>query len=241
MSERFRVGDVLAVSCPFTQAEVAQLMRFHAAIKWPWHRVDPATPRFRWNGQRAISTDPAHVDWKGELFRTEPAPRHLKVGAPCRVGIPLTVVHVIDVVRFDPPQENGMLPRPSLLLGVLPAGQTEDPDDEDQGCSLDPDDDIPIDIELLFRPYAFLEYDDQLTDRQGCSWRFDGPWRWQCEDQGAGPAPKWPLTLTGRNGELDPADACAIYQATNTGSHATEIARWSRLTDAAPPPHAVTH
>ena len=115
------------------------------------------------------------------------------------------------------------------------------PDQEDQGCSLDPDDDIPLDIELLFRPYAFLQHDDQLTDRQGRSWRFEGPWRWHWEDEGAGPAPEWPLTLTDRNGELDPAGACAIYEATATGSHATEVARWSRLIDAAPPSQPATN
>lgn len=239
MSEQFRVGDVLTVSCPFTESEVAELRPGYAAIKWPWHRVDPDTPQFRWNGQRAISTDPTHVDWKHELFRTEPAPRHLKVGMVCRVGIPLTVVHVIGIAAFDPPQKNGTLPRPSLLLGVLPAGQTEEPGYEDQGSSINPDDDIPIDIELLFRPYAFLEYDDQLTDREGRSWRFDGPWRWHCEDDGAAPAPEWPLTLTDRYGELDLADASAIHEATETGSHATEVARWSRLTDATPPSHVI--
>ena len=80
MSERFRIGDVLTVSCPFTEAEVAQLTPFYAAVTWPWHRVDPDTPQFRWNGQRAISTNPTHFDWKRELFRTEPAPRYLKSG-----------------------------------------------------------------------------------------------------------------------------------------------------------------
>ena len=123
----------------------------------------------------------------------------------------------------------------------FPAGQTEDPDHEDQGCSLDPDDEIPIDIELLFRPYAFPQYHDQLTDREGRPWRFGGPWRWHCQDEGAGREPQWPLTLTDRSGEPDPTDASAIYQATETGSHATEAARWSLLTGATPPPRAITH
>ena len=37
MSERFRVGDELTVSCPFTESEVSQLMPGYAAVKWPWH------------------------------------------------------------------------------------------------------------------------------------------------------------------------------------------------------------
>ena len=148
-------------------------------------------------------------------------------------------MHVIDVVGFDPPQKNGMLPRPTLLLGILPSGQAEDLEHEDQACSLDPDDDIPIDIELLFRPYAFLEYGDQLTDAEERSWRFDGPWRWRSEDKGAGWSPAWPLTLTDRNGELDLADASAIYEATETGLHAREVARWTRLTDAVAPSYTI--
>jgi hypothetical protein len=51
-------------------------------IKWPWHRVDPDAPRFRENGQHAVSSNPAHNDWHGELFRTDPAPRHLKAAGP---------------------------------------------------------------------------------------------------------------------------------------------------------------
>ena len=240
MGDRFRIGDVLTVYCPFTEAEVAAVTSFYAMIKWPWHRADPDTPQFRWNGQMAVSIDPTHFDWKRELFRTEQAPKQLKAGQTCRVGIPLTVVHVIDMAAYDPPDENGILPRPSLLLVLLPAGQTEEPDHDDQGCSFDPDDDIPTVIELLYRPYAFLQYDDRLTDRNGRCWRFKGPWRWHCDDEDAGSAPEWPLTLTDRNGELDLADASAIYEATETGSHADVIAQWRRLTNATPPSHLAT-
>ncbi|HEY3869151.1 MAG TPA: hypothetical protein VGM10_12405 [Actinocrinis sp.] len=54
--ERFRVGDILTVSCPFTDARVGTVRPPHLMIKWPWHRVEPDAPRFRWNGEVAIDT-----------------------------------------------------------------------------------------------------------------------------------------------------------------------------------------
>jgi hypothetical protein len=121
----------------------------------------------------------------------DPAPRYLEPGATYRVGIPLAVVHVTRVVAFDPPRATGMLPRHAMLLGVLLAGQAGDPEHEDQGCSIDPDDDIPTDIELLFRPYAFLRLGDEVTDSDGQSWHFDGPWGWEHLGDGDGEAARW--------------------------------------------------
>ena len=83
---RFRVGDILTVSCPFTEAQVSAVRSGYVSIKWPWNRVDPDTPQFAWNGEVAVTSDPAHFDWKRELFRTDPAPQHLRPGAACRVG-----------------------------------------------------------------------------------------------------------------------------------------------------------
>lgn len=235
--ERFRVGDVLTVSCPFTEARITDLQPpGYLSVKWPWHRVDPETPQFRWNGNVAVTYDPTNVDWTRELFRTDPAPQHLKPGSTCRVGIPLTVVHVTGVAVFDPPQADGMLPRHAMLLEVLLAGRSEDPADDDQGCTIDPDDDIPTDINLLFRPYDFLRLGDEVLDGLGRSWRFDDPWRWQPPGGGA-VTPAWPLGLTARLGGFDVQDAAAVRDATVTGSHSAEAARWSRLANATPPGH----
>lgn len=84
--DRFRVGDILAVSCPFTEARVSQVRARYVSIQWPWHQVDPDTPRFRWDGDHAVTSDPTHNDWKRELYRTDPAPQHLVPGAGCAGG-----------------------------------------------------------------------------------------------------------------------------------------------------------
>ncbi|MGW0469738.1 hypothetical protein [Streptomyces coeruleorubidus] len=54
------------------------------------------------------------------LFRTEQDPRTLKPYDTCLVGIPETLVRVIDVGHYDPPMDTGRLPRPHTLLIVLP-------------------------------------------------------------------------------------------------------------------------
>jgi hypothetical protein len=60
--ERYWVGDILTVSCPLTEAQVATVRPGYVSIKWPWHRVDPDTPQFRWNGEVAVTCDPTHYD-----------------------------------------------------------------------------------------------------------------------------------------------------------------------------------
>ena len=108
------------------------------------------------------------------MYGTEPAARHLAPGDACRVGIPPRIIHVIEVHKDDPPQETGWLPRPSLSLLVLRAGEPPDPRAEFQGTSVEPDDGIPLTLELVFRPYAFLEPGDDVVDADGRAWRFDG-------------------------------------------------------------------
>jgi hypothetical protein len=121
-----------------------------------------------------------------------------------------------------------------MLLAVLLAGQSEDPEHEDQGCSIDPDDDIPTSIDLLLRPYDFLHLGDEVTDRNGHSWRFHGPWHWTQLDDGDATTPTWPLTLTARLEGFDEADMSAVHDATESGSHSDIVARWSWLADASP-------
>ncbi|MFD5061672.1 MULTISPECIES: hypothetical protein [unclassified Streptomyces] len=132
------------------------------------------------------------------LFRTDPAPHRLTTGDMCRVGIPPTLVHVIDVAHYSPPQETGRLPRPSRLVVVLPAGLSFDSRLEEQGESFDPDDDIPLAFDLTFRPYAFLEPGDEVADKAGRAWRFDGPWDWHPFDGAEPHEPAWPLSLLTR-------------------------------------------
>ncbi|MFB6503151.1 MULTISPECIES: hypothetical protein [unclassified Streptomyces] len=234
-----RVGDVVRISCPFTEALVAEGRRpgGEVALWWPWWSADPDCSLFRWDGSVVVDGGTGPDAGDGGLFRTDPAPRSLATGDTCRVGIPPTLVHVIDVARYDPPQETGRLPRPDRLVVVLPAGRSYDPRPEEQGESFDPDDDVPVVFEPVFRPYAFLEPGDEVADGTGRAWRFDGPWDWCPFDGGAGPhEPVWPLVLLARRSCADAAEAgAAVAGATRTGSHREEIARWRAVAQAEPP------
>ncbi|SEO59156.1 hypothetical protein SAMN05216267_10321, partial [Actinacidiphila rubida] len=205
--------------------------RYHVSVRCPWLEADPQAEGFRWNGDRALPT-PAAREW--EIFRTEPAEAELTSGDVCRVGIPPTVVHVLAVHHFDPPLVTGMLPRPASYLELLPRGETHDPEDEDQAYALDPAGGEPIRIELLFRPYAFLEPGDEVADRAGRAWRFDAAWEWHPFDGAQPRTPAWPLALLSRRGVPTPDEGTAVARATAAGSHATELARWTELTLARP-------
>ncbi|MFI7081611.1 hypothetical protein ACIBO1_30375 [Micromonospora sp. NPDC049903] len=76
----------------------------------------------------------------------------------------------------------GRLPRPRTHVVVLREGQSYDPTCDEQGYEIDPDDDIPIRLDLVFRPYPFLDIGDELADSDGRAWRFDGPWDWYAFD-----------------------------------------------------------
>lgn len=229
----FRPGDVLRLECPFTEATVAKILRSYVSVRWPWLEVDPEAHGFRWNGESALPTPESH-DWNRSYFRIVPAETNLKAGDTCLVGIPPAVVHVVSVHHFDPPLVTGMLPRPACYIEVLRQGESHDPDLEDQGYALDPAGGEPIRIELLFRPYAFLEPGDEVADHNGHAWRFDGPWDWHPFDGEQPSTPVWPLTLLSRKGELAPEDAAPVARATEDGSHAEELKRWTELTLARP-------
>jgi hypothetical protein len=221
-----RVGDVLRVSCPQTPTHVTEVNRFYVSVRSPWWRIDPAADRIRWNGDLALSRDRSSRDWREDLLRSVPPPDQLREGDRCTLGIPDTVVHVIDVATFDPPRETGWLPRPLAQVGVLRYGVSVDPRAEDQGASIDLDDAMPVHLALIFRPYSFLEIGDEIADHEGRAWRFGGPWDWAPFGSSPRLAPAWPLTLITRGGDADPDAAAAIEQATVPGSHQDEIERW---------------
>ncbi|WP_181449735.1 hypothetical protein [Streptomyces cyaneus] len=236
----FRPGDVLRVSCPDAPARVAGIGRDHICLEWPWWQVDPACDWIRWNGQVALPLRNEPGDRETSLFRTDPPTDRLTAGDTCRVGIPSTVVHVARVDRFDPPLETGRLPRPHLSLTLLRAGEAHHPELEEQGEEFVPEDDIPFVLELLLRPYAFLEPGDEVSDAAGRAWRFDGPWAWEPFDGAEPHTPVWPLTLLTREGSpLDPDAPDPVARATATGSHASEATRWQALTGVSP--HSAGH
>jgi hypothetical protein len=130
-----RPGDLLRVSCPMTRTRVADISRFYASVKWPWCQIDPSS-QFRWNGQRAFSRTAESYEWIGSLFRTDPEPWHLSAGDECYVGIPETLVQLVSIHRWDPPQDTGWLPRPNVMLVVIPPEHPEYADLEDAGDSI---------------------------------------------------------------------------------------------------------
>ncbi|WP_127501639.1 hypothetical protein [Actinoplanes solisilvae] len=211
----YRVGDVLRISCPFAPAVVTGIDDYHVFVRWPWWQIDPDAEFIRWNGDCAVARDDA-----GELFTTEPPAARVKAGDTCQVGVLPRIVHVIDVDVCDPPRETGWLPRTSLNLVVLPAGEAPDPRNEFQGTSIEPSGGVPFRIERVFRPYAFLEPGDDVADNDGRAWQFTGPWSWVAYD-GAEGVPVWPLTLLA--GASVPE---AVAEATAVGEHETEVRRW---------------
>lgn len=142
-----QVGDVLRVSCAPTTARVTEVSRFHVSIEWPWGEADPDS-QYAWNGRFALPVDPDGREWS--LFRTEQDPRTLKPGDTCLVGIPETLVRVIDVGHYDPPMDTGRLPRPHTLLIVLPADRpSAGGNSEDEGDTIELDSAAPLAMERI--------------------------------------------------------------------------------------------
>ncbi|WP_063764278.1 hypothetical protein [Kitasatospora purpeofusca] len=223
------------LECPFTRVTVTAISRFHISVRWPWAEPDPAPGGIDWNGDFAIPT-PGSREARRLYYRTEPTADRLRAGDTCLVGIPPTVVHVVATHHFDPPLVTGMLPRPASLLEVLPQGESHTPESEseEQEFAIDPAGGEPIRLELLLRPYAFLAAGDEVADRRGRAWRFDGPWAWSPFDHDRPRTPTWPLTLLARDGEPTPEQTADVALATATGSHTQELWRWTELTQAEP-------
>ncbi|MFF8279597.1 hypothetical protein ACF05T_26335 [Streptomyces lateritius] len=231
---RFRPGDVVMLECPFTEVTVTAVNRYHVSVRWPWSQVDPLAESYCWNGDMALPT-PEDQDWDRLYFRTEPMAGALKAGDHCLVGIAPTVVHVVATHHFDPPLITGMLPRPTSYVEVLPQGEDYDPELEDQTFTFDPAGGEPIRLDLIFRPYAFLEAGDVVADCHGYAWRFDAVWDWHSLDGGRTVAPDWPLAQLNRDDRPPTSgDATSVARATAAGSHVEEVRRWTKLTLAKP-------
>jgi hypothetical protein len=133
--QHLRPGELLRVSCPMTHTRVADVSGFYASVEWPWRQIDRSS-QFRWNGQRAFRRSAESSEWIGSLFRTDPEPWHLSAGDECQVGIPETLVQLVSVHHWDPPRDIGWLPRPNIMLWVIPPDHPEYADLEDAGDSI---------------------------------------------------------------------------------------------------------
>jgi hypothetical protein len=246
----FRAGDVLRISAPFVETVAASVDEREAILRWPWRRVDPASEMLWTDRVWGFPFAELHKT----LWRTEPPFTRLRTGQRCRVGVPSTVFHVVEVELLDTPRDTGMLPRPSGWITVLPEGATFDPTDREPSVDVEliaavqPDGRPTPGVEaaesirmaLVFRPYAYLDDGDVVTDSNGHRWRFEVPLWWREVDgpDGPGPrwvgAPEWPLTLAPEVG--DAVRAAEVAAATASGSHDREVARWKELTRAEPVP-----
>ena len=240
----FRPGDVLAVSAPFVDTVATSVSGTEAILRWPWRRADPDSISGWTGGEFGFPFREQHKT----LYRTEPPLEELRAGQRCRVGIPPTLLHVVEIETLDAPEDTSMLPRPSGWLTLLPAGTAFDPTDRDRCIDVElvaawePDGPTPgvelvepIRMELVFRPYAFLADGDVVIDAGGRRWRFEVPYWWRQLDgqRGAGPreegAPDWPLRLASEDSEPDPVRDAEVASATATGSHIDQMACWREL------------
>ncbi|MEU8252056.1 hypothetical protein [Nonomuraea sp. NPDC048916] len=151
----YRVGDILRVTCPPTTAQVAQVSKFYAFVDWPWGGIDPDS-QYRWNGQVAFPAEPGSYEWSYLLFRTDPEPWHLALGDSCLVGIPETLVRVVEVIHHDPPADVGRLPRPHTWVIVLLADQPDEIYERDEeegggGSVIELDSFTPIRLDIVSR------------------------------------------------------------------------------------------
>jgi hypothetical protein len=248
---RFRPGDVLRISCPLREAEVPRADEFEVFVRWPWRWLEDSQSdwdaaagfNLDWKGLMGFDRDRDHPD-AGWLFRFDPGLEVLQAGDRCRVGIPPTIVHVLDGFSWCFPDSGSLEPSASLVVQVFPQGVPHDLGRDDLLDVLCPYEREPIRVELLFRSYPHLRDLDVVADRRGRRWAFCAPWWWvelDHDDAGDGlPAPlagpAWPLTLL-TEAEADvppPGRAARIAQSTTEGDHASQLAAWSRLTAAAP-------
>ncbi|MGW4245810.1 hypothetical protein, partial [Nocardia sp. NPDC004722] len=233
--DEYRVGDIVELSCPFTEAQVRELTEDEVLVEWPWRVVDPDSAGPPWNGTVAVAAGPDAPGWDRELFRIRPIEGEPAAGEPCHIGIPATIVRIVEVRQFDPPRDTGWLPRPRREIAYVRPGQP-DPHPH-RAPTFDPDDRIPYRIELLFRPYAFLEPGDEVADAAARVWRFNTAWDWHPFDTRPGTTPTWPLMLLTRHGDSgDDSAAVDVGEATITGSHHEELAKWVELAGLDPEP-----
>ncbi|NNN37501.1 hypothetical protein HLK59_45685 [Streptomyces sp. S3(2020)] len=149
----YRVGDILRVTCPWTPAEVAGVTGRYAVLVWPWAEIDPES-RFGWDGRVAVPTDPDSPERWQDVFRTEPKPWLLSAGDTCLVGVPETLVRVLDIDHHDPLADRGWLPRPHTTLVVAHLDQPQEPmwpEEEGEGFTIDPGSFAPLTLELVSR------------------------------------------------------------------------------------------
>ncbi|HEX5512301.1 MAG TPA: hypothetical protein VFX41_11340 [Actinomycetales bacterium] len=213
----YQVGDVVAVSCPWTPTVTTRAGKYHAAVRWPWAVLDPDSA-YRPNGSFAFPVDESTEPWWP--YQLRPPAAELDEGDRCEVGIPPTRCYVVRSDRYDPPMDDGFLPRLTASIALLPAGSGY-ADASDVWLERAE----PIEMKLLHRPYGALRSGDVVNDADGRRLQFVPPFLFYTDTDRVRPA--WPLALVTRNGVTPPPDEVdAVATATALGSHLDEIERW---------------
>lgn len=144
-AQGYVVGDLLLISAEAFDTEVAGTTPTRVLVDWPWREIDAASAN-SWDGTMGFPRDPDALDWCNTPWRLEPDSSDLQTGDPCFVGIPPTEVRVTAIEKFDPPADFGFLPRPDVVLEVVPIDLV---DDEEAGYVIYLNGEEPIDIEVI--------------------------------------------------------------------------------------------
>ncbi len=199
-----RVGDVVAVSCPWTPAVATGRDEDHAFVRWPWTRA----------GREVVVALPVDESGAWWPYQLRPPASQLGEGVPCAVGIPAARCYVVRSGRLDPPDV-------TESVALLPAGSGWA-----KAADVRLGGDEPIEVRLLHRAYAALHPGDGVDDADGRRLRFVPPFGFFAAARRT--APKWPLTLVARDGVAPPpAAVAAVSRSTSgTGGHRGEVERW---------------
>lgn len=172
-----RAGDVVRMSCPPAIADLLHVDPHFVILRWPW-------PRTRLDGSPLTREVYVLRDLTCRipgLWHYDPDPAD--PGA-LRIGDQITVNASGDVwVRYTP---TGY----SRDLGVLPQGvplsQAGEPGSyQDRRIIIDPFEGEPWTVQLLHRPYPWLEDGDVVLDANARRWMFCLPPAWVCLENGA--------------------------------------------------------
>lgn len=169
---------MVSVSLPWTPTVVTRRGRYHAAVRWPWAELDPES-QYRPDGTFAFPVDETSEPWSP--YRLRPPAGELRDGDACEVGNPPMTCYVVRSNRYDPPQDDGFLPRLTESISLLPAGSGHAPA-SDMGRS------EPLHVEVLHRPYAGLREGDLVEDGEGRRLVFLAPFGFYADGRRVRPA-----------------------------------------------------
>ncbi len=231
-----RAGDVVRMSCAPAVADILHVDPHFVILRWPW-------PRTRFDGSpmtREVYVLRDRTCRIPGLWQYDPDPAD---PGPLRIGDQITVSAGGTVwVRYTPSGQ-------SRDLGVLPQGvslaQAGEPGSyQDRRIIVDPYEGEPWTVQLLHRPYPWLDDGDVVLDANTRRWTFYLPPAWVCLEDGASATsltrrPQIPLRLLYGRHDDPPAteDIAAVSQSSNNFAGCLqELVDWCDAAGADPVP-----